>query len=305
MEILCNRRPISEVLEDPDLGSETRKKLELVLEVQSFAETQLQLDTGDSFTYFSRIERDAAAYNVVAAPALSLEAHSYWFPIVGTVPYLGFFSREEAESHAKDLERSGLDVLVQDVAGYSTLGWFDDPLLSSQLAYSDYGLVRLVIHEAVHATVWIPGSVPFNESLASFVEEEGSRLYIQMHDEDGSRMARLDAIRGEQRKFRQIMHETAASLKELYSGDLTDAKKFQSKQRIIRDMQERIRNSSFAYLDGEKLAAKTYNNAHFLSYLAYNSGTDYFRIVFQDCHRHWGCFLQAMKSLDEAPKGWK
>lgn len=303
-QIICNRRPIVEVLEDPELDAETRKKLELVLEVQSFARDSLGLSTGDSYRYFSRIDRDAAAYNVIAAPALSLEAHSYWFPIVGTVPYLGFFSRDEAEEHARDLEEKGLDVLMQDVAGYSTLGWFDDPLLSSQLRYSEYGLVRLVIHEAVHATVWIPGSVRFNESLASFVEEEGARQFIRRNDPDGSRMARLDAIKKEQAMFRTIMHRTATELKQLYSGELSNDEKLKSKHRIIEKMKESMLAEPFVYLDRAKLAEKTYNNAHFMSYLAYNSGTHYFQSAFRACNSEWNCFLQTMKGLDRVPEDW-
>lgn len=304
LDILCNRRPISEVLADPDLDSETRKKLELVLEVQSFARSELFLNTGESFRYFSRISRDAAAYNVVAARALALEAHTYWFPIVGSVPYLGFFSREEAEAHGRTLEQQGLDVVVQDVAGYSTLGWFDDPLLSSQLAYSNYGLIRLVIHEAVHATVWIPGSVSFNESLASFVEEEGSRAYIQSRDTDGSRMVRLNAIKQERIAFRDLMRRTALDLEKLYSGDGSDAEKLERKREIIDSMRARIRDHGFQYLDAQALSERDYNNAHFLSYLAYNSGTTYFQDIYNQCDMEWKCFLGRMQELEEAPPGW-
>ena len=304
VQILCARTPIIEVLKEPDLDANWREKLQLVLRVQEFSRQDLSLDTGDSFQYFSAIDRDAAAYNVVAAPALSLNAHTYWFPIVGTVPYLGFFSRQEADEHAQKMEKQGLDVVVQEVAGYSTLGWFDDPLLSSQLAYSDYGLIRLVIHEAVHSTVWIPGSVPFNESLASFVEEEGSLAYIARDDANGSKRERLKRWKAEREQYRQLMHATASRLEHLYSSDGQKDDKLRTKERIIEELKRDIAESSWKYLDAEALSGKTYNNAHFLSYLAYSSGQRYFYDVFRECKEQWPCFLHRMRALDRPPADW-
>lgn len=303
LQILCNRRPITEVLqetEDPKLKS----KLELVLKVQEFSRQKLSLDTGDSFRYFSKIDRDAAAYNVVAAPALSLSPHTYWFPLVGSVPYLGFFSREEAEEHARSLEKAGLDVLVQDVAGYSTLGWFDDPLLSSQLAHSEYGLIRLVIHEAVHSTVWIPGSVAFNESLASFVEEKGSREFIAWQDPEGKRLQKIDDYKKERESYIQLMRATASELKTLYDSQESEQEKKDGKSAILADLRLQIRNREWKFLNPEKLLAKDYNNAHFLSYLTYHSGNHYFQGVWERCDRDWKCFLERMKELDAPPEGW-
>ncbi len=304
-EILCNRKPIKEVLEEGDLDPEIRRKLELVLKVQGFARSELHLDTANSFQSLSRISRDAAAYNVVATGALSLEAHTYWFPIVGSVPYLGFFSRQEAQEHAASLEKDGMDVAVQDVAGYSTLGWFEDPLLSSQLAYSDYGLVRLVIHEGVHSTVWIPGSVRFNESLASSVEEQVSRQYLGSLENGKERLSRLDALTAERMEYRRIMHDTAGELQEIYTSNLSEATKMAKKQAALRHLKERFKKADFKLLNLESLLARDYNNAHFLSHLAYNSGTDYFAHVFDECVRDWACFVLRMKSLDRPPENWE
>ncbi|MCB1305505.1 MAG: aminopeptidase [Leptospiraceae bacterium] len=304
VSILCARKPISDVLLNPDLEPETRRKLELVLKVQDFARSQLHLDTGSSYKYFSRIDRDAAAYNVVAAESLALKAHTYWFPIVGTVPYLGFFSREEASQHADSLRQEGLDVLVQDVAGYSTLGWFDDPLLSSQLQYSDYGLVRLVIHEAVHATVWIPGSVTFNESLASFVEEKGADQYVRSQDPDGSRMRRILKYRAESQDYRRLLRQTAAELEKMYQSTESDEEKLRKKARIIGNLREIVRRQPWQVLSPSELADKDYNNAFFLSYLTYNTGNPYFEAVFGNCAQDWTCFLNRMKSLDAPPEDW-
>ncbi|MDH5654581.1 MAG: aminopeptidase, partial [Spirochaetia bacterium] len=177
MKILSARQPISEVIQSPDTDEATRKKLRHVLKIQKYAEDSMGLDISNSYKKYARIDRDAAAYNVTASEELAFIPKTWYFPIVGRVPYLGFFSREEAENFKKELEKEGWDANVSEVSAYSTLGWFEDPLLSSQLSYPDWYLTRLILHEATHSTVWFQDDVNFNESLATFVEIEGALQY--------------------------------------------------------------------------------------------------------------------------------
>ncbi|NIN71574.1 MAG: hypothetical protein GTO46_06515 [Gemmatimonadetes bacterium] len=172
--ILARRRSIADILNDPTLDMETRAKLELVVQARSFAARDLKLDVGDSYTSFSDIGRDTLALVLSASPVNRLAAHTWWFPIVGRVPYKGFFSREAAENEARRLEERHYDTYLRPTAAFSTLGWFPDPLLSTVLGQDSVGLVETVVHEVTHNTLFVSGQVKFNESFANFVGSVGA-----------------------------------------------------------------------------------------------------------------------------------
>ncbi len=299
-EILWKRRPIQEVLREAGLSRETRAGLEHVLAVQRFAAERLRLTPGNSYTYYSDIGRDAAAYNVSAAPELSLVPHTWWFPIVGTVPYLGFFSRQEAEAKAAELRRQGLETSVQSVTAYSTLGYFSDPLLSPQLRLSRFSLTRLVIHETAHATLWFPGDVRFNESFASFVEEEGAlAFYRDLHGEGSPLYAKHLEIISEGERIANIFRRYTKRLSLAYRADTSKEIKRAQKARILAELRSELEAnaSSYKHYDMRKIAARRYNNAHLLSYLRYESGREYFRAEFRAVGSNWRAFLGKMATL--------
>jgi predicted aminopeptidase len=171
-KILSARRSIDQVLQDPATSSEHRDKLSLVLGARSFAEKN-GLTPGDSFTTYAEVSRDPLAWVVVAARRDSFSLHTWWFPIVGRVPYKGFFDKEDAQEELDSLVKQGYEGSMRGTEAFSTLGWFNDPVLSTTLKNKPVRIVNTVIHESVHSTVWIPGSVAFNESLANFVGSVG------------------------------------------------------------------------------------------------------------------------------------
>jgi predicted aminopeptidase len=172
--ILARRRPIDEVLNDTSLDQTTRGKLELVVQARSFARHELNLDVGDSYTSYSDIGRDTLALVLSASPADRLAAHTWWFPIVGRVPYKGFFSLEAAKKEQLDLEERHYDTYLRPTSAFSTLGWLPDPLLSTALRQDSVGLVETVIHEVTHNTLFVSGQVKFNESFANFIGSLGA-----------------------------------------------------------------------------------------------------------------------------------
>lgn len=173
-KILAGRRPISEVLEDPGTDNATRHKLLLTRQARAFAIHMMGLDAGDSYTTFTRVEEEVLAWIVSAAYADRLESKTWWFPIVGRVPYRGYASRGAAEKAENKLAREGLDTYLRPTSAFSTLGWFSDPLLSTLLVYDDVELVETVLHELSHNHLWVPDHARFNESYATFVGRVGA-----------------------------------------------------------------------------------------------------------------------------------
>ena len=172
--ILGRRRPIADILNDPTVAPVTRAKLELVVQARSFARRDLSLNVGDSYTSFSDIGRDTLALVLSASPVDRLAAHTWWFPIVGRVPYKGFFDLDAARAEARHLEEEGYDTYLRTTSAFSTLGWLPDPLLSTVLRQDSVGLVETVIHEVTHNTLFVTGYVKLNESFANFVGSVGA-----------------------------------------------------------------------------------------------------------------------------------
>ena len=178
-KILGRRQPIAKLVEDSSLDAATRAKLRLVLEARDYARYTLGLDVGDSFTTYSPLERDTLVLLVSAAHRDRLEEYTWWFPIVGRVPYKGFFDFAAARSLAAQLEREGLDVYMRPASAFSTLGWFNDPVLSTTLRSDSLDLVNTVIHEVTHNSYYGAGQAAFNESFANFVGARGAEAFFR------------------------------------------------------------------------------------------------------------------------------
>ncbi|MBC7790936.1 MAG: aminopeptidase [Anaerolineae bacterium] len=177
-KILRGRKPIGELVRNSTVDPVTRGKLALVLDAREFAADSVKLDAGESFTKFTQLERDTLVLVLAAAYRDKLERYTWWFPIVGRVPYKGFFDFAAARRAAADLERKGFDVTLRPSSAFSTLGWFNDPLLSTTLGADSVDLVNTVIHELTHNTFYAPGQAVFNESFANFVGARGATWFF-------------------------------------------------------------------------------------------------------------------------------
>src|SRR5690606_4806050 len=141
---------------------DVRRKLELVLQARAFADSQLGLAVGESYTTYSWVDSDTLLMVLSAARKDRFVPYTWWFPIVGRVPYKGFFNFNEAYQEARELEAEGYDTHVRPSAAFSTLGWFNDPVLNTVLRYDDVSLVSTVVHEILHNSIFVPGKVGFN-----------------------------------------------------------------------------------------------------------------------------------------------
>lgn len=178
-KILLRRRPIAELVADPSVDARTRAKLQLVLAARAFAIDSVGLTGRQSFTTFSRLQTDTLVLLASAAYPDKLESYTWWFPIVGRVPYKGYFDFARARQVTKQLKDEGFDTYLRPVSAFSTLGWFNDPLLSSTLRLDSVNLANTVIHELTHNTFYAPGQAVFNESFANFVGARGAEWFFR------------------------------------------------------------------------------------------------------------------------------
>src|SRR6476659_4978054 len=191
-KILSRRQPISEIVADPGTPEGVREKLKVVLAAREYARDSLKLRTKDSFTTYSRLDHDTLVLLVSAAYRDTLKPYTWWFPIVGRVPYKGYFDFEAARRAAKDLSAEGFDVYLRPSDAFSTLGFFNDPLLNTTLKGDSIGLANTVIHELTHNTYYASGQAPFNESFAMFVGARGAAAFFRSRRQEAA-AAKLDA----------------------------------------------------------------------------------------------------------------
>lgn len=183
-KILARRRPIAELIAQPGVDSGTRSKLVLVLEAREFASDSVQLHTRRSFTTFSRLDRDTLVLVLSGAWRDRLVRKTWWFPVVGRVPYKGYFDFDAARAALRELDREGFDAYLRPAAAFSTLGWFNDPLLPTTLREDSIDLANTVIHELTHNTLYARGRAVFNESFANFVGARGSEWFFRSRGQD-------------------------------------------------------------------------------------------------------------------------
>jgi len=240
MSLISRARPISEVLETTDDPS-LKKQLLRVQAIRAFAVRELGLPDNQSYTRYSDLGRPYVVWNVVATPELSLQPYQWCYAIVGCQAYRGYFNESEARNEAQRLVARGDDVNMGGVAAYSTLGWFDDPVLSTFVRYRETELARLLFHELAHQIVYVKDDTAFNESFAVAVEEEGMQRWLkaQANRPDAAALAE-DAARTRRLKndFRSIVRSTRDKLRDLYASKVPEAQKRAGKAQAFAEMRD-------------------------------------------------------------------
>src|SRR5690606_562277 len=183
MDVMQSKRPVLEVLDDPDAPQNLKDRLELVREAREFSVEELQLPNNESYRSYADLEREFVVWNVLAAPEFSLRAKEWCFPVAGCVAYRGYFAEQAAQREAERLSESGYDVAVGGVSAYSTLGRFSDPVLNTMMRWSDTDLVATLFHELAHQKVYVKNDTQFNESFATAVAEIGVERWFAARKE--------------------------------------------------------------------------------------------------------------------------
>lgn len=305
MEIMRQREDIASILNsgtaDPELASE----LGLSVKIRHFAVSDLSLPDNGSYSEYVRTGRDAVTWNVVAAPEFSLQPKRWCFIVSGCVPYRGYFGLAGAEKLAARLSARGYDTAVSPAIAYSTLGWFDDPLLDTMLRYSDEQLAAFIFHELAHQKLYVRGDAAFNEAYASFVEEQGVRLWLQ----SSGRSDRLPAwLEREQAgiEYSALLQQTRKQLRVLYASDRTDEQKRAGKSAVIRRMQDEYRalvNSQWGGISYfESTLSREMNNARLALVNSYRGGACAFNQLFSLSKNNMARFHQLAGEKAALPK---
>src|SRR5690349_8826866 len=219
-QMLAAARPINDWLADPATPADLKARLETAQRIREFATRELHLPDNGSYTSYADLGRRYAVWNVFAAPRFSVAPKQECFPFTGCVAYRGFFSESEAQRYAEKLRGEGYDVHVGGVLAYSTLGWFDDPLLSTFIRYPESQVARLVFHELAHQLVYAKGDTTFNESFAVVVEDEGVRRWLEAQGRTAE-LAAFQAMQDRKRDLAARIKETRERLKLVYQSDLS------------------------------------------------------------------------------------
>ncbi|MEE4219122.1 MAG: aminopeptidase [Xanthomonadales bacterium] len=258
LELMRQRQDIDDLLQDQAVDPELAQRLQLTRDIRAFAFDSLGLPESESYTQYAETGRDAVSWNVVAAPEFSLEARTWCFLVAGCVPYRGYFEQESARRFAQKLERKSYDVAVSPASAYSTLGWFNDPLLDTMLGYSDARIAGLIFHELAHQTLYVKGDAAFNEAFAGLVEEAGVESWLASRGEP-DQLASWKKSREVSRQFTEFLASHRERLRMLYGSGTPETDMRQRKQLAF----ERLRS------DYQDLVARQWG------------GSDYFAGWFQ------------------------
>ena len=306
-------RPVPQWLDDPATPAALRAKLELTQRIRRFAVTELQLPDNPSYTGYADLHRNAAVWNVVAAPPYSLTLKTWCFPVAGCVGYRGYYDEAQAKAEAEAQRLAGLEAAVYPVPAYSTLGWLNwaggDPLLSTFIGYPEGELARLIFHELTHQLVYVAGDTLFNESFATAVERIGGARWLTTQASDAARTeyAQYDARR---QQFRALTFATRRRLQAVYSSPQAVAHDWPAVEAMKREAMDAFRADFAALRSGwppqrqaayDAWAARA-NNAVFGAQAAYDDLVPGFEALYEREGRDWPRFYAAVKKLAALPK---
>ena len=280
--LLWNRKPISAELSDDALSPELRAKLQTVLSVRQFAEDKLGLNTGGAYLTVTQVEPGAIVHVVMAAPRDSLNPYTWWFPIVGSVPYRGYFSESDAEAKAREMESEGYDTMVRSAVAFSSLGFFDDPLLSNLLQLDRVELAGVIIHELFHRTFFLPGHVMFDESAATWVGASGAVEFFSETEGPESRdAAEARSILDSNLKFARFLLTEQARLLKLYKSEKPREEILQQRDAVFTQIKSDYTRLApqLNGLERFDLDKVPLNNAVLINYLIYFHDLDNFETL--------------------------
>ncbi len=286
--IVMNSRPVEDCLKDKQFQDSLKKKLLLIEDIRKYAMDSLGLKNSPNYTSVYDQKNKPAIWVLTACEPFELKIKSWWFPVVGRVPYKGFFSKEEAEAEQVSLILQGYDTKLGSTNGWSTLGWFRDPILSTMLYQSEGNLAELILHELTHSTVFVKDNIQYNENLANFVGETGAKKFLAF--KFGKKSAQFIRYTNEQQDeltYNQYILRSLKKLDSLYKTLTVDQRIYEKKSKkeklilaIVLGVQDLALNNKIRYIKISKRALLC-KNAFFMEFIRYDSEHDLFEEKFR------------------------
>ena len=304
MEVMAKAKPIEQVLVQSNADENLKTRLRLVQEIRRFAVDELGLPDNGSYKKYADLKRPYVLWNVVVTPELSLKPQQWCFLVAGCVSYRGYYNKDQAQHFAETMQHKGKDVLVAGVPAYSTLGWFNDPVLSTFIHYSKAELARLIFHELAHQVVYIPGDTQFNESFATVVEEIGVTRWLNRF----GNTTELNHFQQSQKRrlaFITLLTEYRAKLEENYASADSESVKRLKKSEIFQSLK-----TAYSVLKHDQWSDDTsydawfnrpLSNAHLALISTYYDLVPAFHRIWEE-QKNFSLFYQSVRQLAKLEK---
>ena len=303
-ELLEQQKPVTEILAEKDIKPKLRKLLEMSQDMRDFASKSLHLPENDSYRTYADIKRPFAVWNVVAAKEFSVKPKKWCFLLVGCLSYKGYFTKEAASAYANELKEQGYDVYVAGAKAYSTLGWFDDPLLNTMMYNSEARRAGIIFHELAHQVVYIDNDSAFNEAFATTVEQEGIRRWLEKK-EKSNQYDKYLLNKNRDSQLNQLLQKTREKLQALYKTKVSDKEKRQEKKNIFVLMQkeyQQLKDTWDGYDAYDKWMAQELNNAHLLLIATYHDLVPTFKAMLKTQNNDLKKFYVVVEQLGKLDK---
>lgn len=302
--IIQQKRDIDDILRDEHVDSKLSQRLQLVQGIRRFAFDELMLPESDSYSEYADLKRNYVLKNLFAAEEFSIRAKQWCYPIVGCAGYRGFFDLERLDEFVSDLQQQNYDVYVASVAAYSTLGWFDDPVLNTFINWPDYRLAGLIFHELAHQQLYVDGDSRFNESFATAVQQAGVEKWLLSQGLDLQLQLYRQHILNRRAVF-DLIKQTRNELDQLYQRDINDDEKRRLKAQALERLKARyqalakthqVKDGFQRWFDGEL------NNARLVSVSTYNDWVPVFSAILVQQQGDFRAFYNEVERISKVPR---
>ncbi|MBI3562842.1 MAG: aminopeptidase [Gammaproteobacteria bacterium] len=303
LAIMRKVEPIEAVLKQPDLDPLRRHQLQIALQAREFASRELALPDNNSYRGFADLGRPYALWNVIATPELSIEPKQWCFLLVGCVSYRGYFAKRDAQALATELQQQGMDVYVAGVSAYSTLGYFNDPLLNTMLREDEADWVGIIFHELAHQLIYVAGDTAFNEAFATTVEQEGLRRWFARQHQPQVYQSYLTQLHWSGEFYAMLRH-TRQALQHVYNETISVEEKRRRKRQLLQQLKTEYASwrGQTGYDRFDHWMAQDINNAHLAIVASYHELVGNFMQLLAQNHGELSAFYRAVQQLAKLPK---
>jgi predicted aminopeptidase len=304
LQLMSKRRPIGSVIAAASTSPSLRSQLEAVESIRAFATRELDLPDNGSYRSYADVGRPYVVWNVVAAPEFSVDPKEWCYPIVGCVAYRGYFVEAKARKFADEQRERGMDVAVGGVAAYSTLGHFDDPILNTMVGWDDVELASIIFHELTHQLLYVANDASFNEALATTVEEEGVKRWLEAQ----GRSKDLAQHRLERQRYLQVvalLGATRARLRMIYASGVPLLEKRYEKHQAFDDLHAEftaLRVKFGGHAPFESWFEHDVNNAHLASVATYFACVPGFERELRAVNGELAAFYRRVRQMAKMPQ---